>query len=85
MIDLYARSLQAKELLENETFKAVIEDLSTGLIAQWRGTASGSSMLREQIAAEMRGLDAITARLQGWIDEAKFEAAKVERIERRRA
>lgn len=84
-MDHYARSLQAKALLENETFQAVIEDLSVGLIAQWRGTASGSAMLREQIAAEVRALDAIKARLQGWIDEAKFEADKIARIERRRA
>lgn len=85
MTDIHQRARQAKELLESETFQAVMADLSDGLIAQWRGTASGSTVLREQIAAEVRGLDAISARLKGWIDEAVFEAAKVERIERRRA
>lgn len=84
-MDLYARSLRAKALLDDDTFQEVVADLSEGLIAQWRATASGSAMLREQIAAEVRALDAIKARLQGWIDEATFEAKKVERIERRRA
>lgn len=84
-MDVHERARQAKALLENETYQAVVADLSDGLIAQWRGTASGSSMLREQIAAEVRALDAIQSKLKGWIEESRFETAKIERLERRRA
>ncbi len=84
-MDVHERARKAKALLEDDTFQAVLDDLATGLISQWRGTASGSALLREQIAAELRAVDAVKARLKGWIDEAKFETAKIERLERRRA
>lgn len=81
----FERAEKAKELLENMTFQMVMDDLMDGTIATWRNTAAGSVSLREQLAAECRALEAIRSKLKGWIEEAKFEAAKVERIERRRA
>lgn len=84
-MDIHERARKAKALLEDDTFKAVLDERAAELTDQWRATAPGSVTQRELIAADMRALDRIPAVLRGWIDEAKFEAAKVERIERRRA
>lgn len=83
-MNIFERAEKAKELLEHETFQMVMDDLMDGTISQWRNTAAGSVSLREQLAAETRALDAIRAKLKGWIEDAKFEAAKIERLERRR-
>jgi hypothetical protein len=84
-MSIHERAERAKALLADPTFQEALADLTDGTITQWRATASGSAMLREQLAAEVRALDSIKAKLQGWIDAATFEDRKVERIERRRA
>lgn len=83
--NIYEKAKQASEILQSPAFQQAMRDLGDGLTKQWRQTSSDQVELRERIAAEVRSLDAIRVRLQGWIDAVKLEDDKIARIERRRA
>lgn len=75
--------LEAKALLDNPTFQKVFAHLSEVTLKEWRNTASGSVSLREQLFAQIHGLDAIDGRLKGWIEDAEYTAARIEKARER--
>lgn len=74
---------RARELLENEAFREVFEHLSGETVKQWRATPSGAGVLREQLFAQIGGLDAIKAQLEQWVEQGEYEAARLEKARER--
>lgn len=72
----------ALALLEHETFNAVFDAVIADLTAEWVKTSPTAPSLREQKYAEVRGLLSLKARLQGWVDDAKFSAVTLEKQRR---
>lgn len=83
--DTIQRGRRAKELQENPIFQEVMAHLQGETIRQWKDTASGSTTLREQLYYEVHGLGAIEAQLKSWIDDAEFEAKRLEKQNSRQA
>lgn len=77
-----ARGQAARALLDHETFNAAFDAVSADLIGEWTSTAPGSVSLREEKHAEVRGLQRLKTRLQGWVDDAQFSAVTLEKQRR---
>lgn len=73
---------QAAELLENQTFNEVLTELRDAAITQWRNTSSGAPSLREILFFQVQALDGIEAVLKNRVQQASFEATKLERAAR---
>lgn len=77
--ELQARAMGARALLDSDMWQAAFVATEQAVIAEWRNVPWTAPSLREQKYAEIKGLQAVRDRLQGWIDTAKFEAAAREK------
>jgi len=77
--EILTRGRAARELLENETFAQVVNELRDRVMQDWRNTSSGAASLREVHHAQVSALDAIEGELRSRVDAAKYEEARIEK------
>lgn len=75
----------AKELLESEAYADAVGHLRDETMKRWRDTATGSAALREQYYFEIHAMDAVEARLRSLVEDAEYEAKRLEKANSRHA
>lgn len=77
------RGQAAKAMLDNEDFQSVMEAVTEDAIATWMNADAADVATREDTHAEIRAAKAIRLKLKTWVDDAQFEAATLEKKQRR--
>lgn len=78
------RGRRAAELMENETLEEALTALQDDNHARWLDSHSRDIDGREVLYHQTQAILALRATLRAWVEAAKFEAAKLEKIEQRR-
>lgn len=73
-MDLLAKSLKAKEIMEDAVFLAIFGDLESKYINDWRNSQPGETQKRETAHAGMRALEDIKGRLHSIANAPKVDA-----------
>jgi hypothetical protein len=76
------RAQRAEALLGDDVLREALEAIEARLIDQCKGTAPGSVSLREEIWGEIRALQSVRAKLQGWATDLAITARRAERAGR---
>ena len=71
--ELQGKALAAAALLESDTWRAAHDAVCAAIFAEWAAASWGAPSIREQKYAEIKGLHMVRDRLQGWINESRFE------------
>lgn len=73
------RGNDAQRLLNDELFKEAWATLDAHLMQSWAGTTALDSQVREALYHELRGLRAVRAQLERWMQDGTIAAREIER------
>jgi hypothetical protein len=79
------RGRRAEDLIKNETLAEVLAAMEEDATTRWLASHSRDIDGREVLYHQVQAILTLKATLHSWVESAKAEAAKLEKIEMRRA
>lgn len=67
----------AKQLRENEAFKAILAAMKANTLREWANTASGAADEREALFRDIQAIGRLEAAIQAAADNVTMDARKV--------
>lgn len=79
------RGRRARDLIDNETLREALTAMEEDATARWQASPSRDTEGREVLYHHMQAILELRVTLESWAEAAMSEAAKLDKIEQRKA